>query len=282
MGTTDSTALIRALAAADLPRENAIYRAHLDNARKVTTGINATRWQVLDRLATVTDGENAAAAETLLGELRSAARHDEHEVGLAETLQQVEQRATALFLDAMSKREPQPDGKDDHEQKPEPGSAVQIRRARGAKVLDVVEEICAAADTSPDVEFEITWQVVPAVRTTAQSPVTNGAVPAANRTVVAAELRRAVERQDRRRDTRNLPSEPSRVLLLRATPEWLDEPSLTVWGLAGHDGTVTASVAGCQTVLAVLDALASRPEDGYLSSSPPATTTSSAIRCSHR
>ena len=33
-GTTDSTALIRALAAADLPRENAIYRAHLDQARK--------------------------------------------------------------------------------------------------------------------------------------------------------------------------------------------------------------------------------------------------------
>ena len=160
-GTTESTALIRALAAADLPRESAIYRSHLDNARKVTTGINATRWQVLDRLATVTDGENVTAAQTLLGELRSAARHDEHEVGLAETLQQVEQRATALFLDAASKREPQPDGKDDHEQKPGPGPATQVRRARGANVLDVVEEICTAADASPDVEFEITWRVVP-------------------------------------------------------------------------------------------------------------------------
>ena len=139
----------------------------------MTAGINATRWQVLDRLATVTDGENAAAAQTLLGELRSAARHDEHEVGLAETLQQVEQRSTALFLDAASKRstaplldvaskrEPQPDGKDDHEQKPEPDPAVHVRRARGTKVLDVVEEICTAADASPDVEFEITWRVVP-------------------------------------------------------------------------------------------------------------------------
>ncbi|MBV9384423.1 MAG: hypothetical protein JO242_27645 [Streptosporangiaceae bacterium] len=172
-GTTDATALIRALAAAGLPRENAIYRAHLDSARKVTTGINASRWQVLDQLATVTDGEDAAAAQTLLGELRSAARHDEHEVGLAETLQQVEQRATALFLDAASKRstvpsldvasmrEPQPDAKDDHEQKPELGSAMQVRRARGARVLEVVEEICTAADASPDVEFEITWRVVP-------------------------------------------------------------------------------------------------------------------------
>ena len=102
------------------------------------------------------------------------------------------------------------------------------------------------------------------MRTTTQSPVTNGAVPAANRTVVTAELRRAVERQDRRRDSRNLPAEPSRVLLLRAAPEWLDEPDLTVSGLAGHDGAVTASVAGCQTVLAVLDALAGRPDAGYL------------------
>jgi hypothetical protein len=172
-GTTDATALIRALAAADLPRENAIYRAHLDNGRKVTTGINASRWQVLDRLATVTDGEDAPAAQTLLGELRSAARHDEHEVGLAETLQQVEQRATALFLDAASKRatapgldvasepKPQPEGKDDHGQKPDPDPATQVRRARGAGVLEVVEEICTAADASPDVEFEITWRVVP-------------------------------------------------------------------------------------------------------------------------
>jgi len=102
------------------------------------------------------------------------------------------------------------------------------------------------------------------VKTTMQGPVTNGAIPAANRTVVTAELRRAVERQDRRRDSRNLPAEPSRVLLLRAAPEWLDGPDLTVSGLAGHDGGVTASVAGCQTVLAVLDALACRPDDGYL------------------
>ena len=55
------------------------------------------------------------------------------------------------------------------------------------------------------------------------------------------------------------------MLLLRAAPEWLDDDRASrVSGLAGHDGTVTASVAGCQTVLAVLDALASLPEDGYL------------------
>ena len=70
---------------------------------------------------------------TLLRELRSAARHDEHEVGLAEALQQAEQQATALFLDAASKqgRQPtQPKGKDEDEkpaarprQRPSGGSA---------------------------------------------------------------------------------------------------------------------------------------------------------------
>lgn len=100
--------------------------------------------------------------------------------------------------------------------------------------------------------------------TTTHSRVTNGGIPAANRTVVAAELRRAVERQDRRRDSRNLPAELSRVLLLRAAPDWLDEPDLTVPGLAGHDGATAAKVAGCPTLLAVLDAMASRPQAGYL------------------
>jgi hypothetical protein len=158
-GTTDSTTLIRALAAADLPRENAIYRTHLEHARKVTAGINGTRWQVLDRLTKVTAGDEAAAADTLLRELRSAARHDEHEVGLAETLQRVEQQATALFLDAASKRGEQQPGRDDNET-PQPGPAMEVRRASGAKVHEVVEEIRTAADADPDRQFEITWRVV--------------------------------------------------------------------------------------------------------------------------
>ena len=97
------------------------------------------------------------------------------------------------------------------------------------------------------------------------STVTTGAAPVANRSVVTAELRRAVERQDRKRDSRNTPAILSRVLLLRAASESLDEPGLNVSGLAGGDGTVTATVVGCATVLAVLDALARRPDGaGYL------------------
>ena len=97
------------------------------------------------------------------------------------------------------------------------------------------------------------------------STVTNGTAPVGNRSVVTAELRRAIERQDRKRDSRNTPAVPSRVLLLRAAPKPLDEPSLTVSGLAGGDDSVTATVVGCATVLAVLDALAQRPDGaGYL------------------
>ena len=97
--------------------------------------------------------------------------------------------------------------------------------------------------------------------TATESTVSNGSVPVANRTVVAAELRRAVERQDRKQDSRKLSAVASYVLLLRATSEWLDEPDLNVSGVAGHDSTVTARVVACPTVLAVLDALAHRPAD---------------------
>ena len=64
--------------------------------------------------------------------------------------------------------------------------------------------------------------------------VTTGTAPAANRSVVMAELRREIERQDRKRDSRNTSVVPSRVLLLRAVPEWLDEPDLNVSGSGGR------------------------------------------------
>lgn len=162
-GTTDSTVLMRALAAADLPRENAIYHAHLDQARRVTAGINSTRWQVLDRLAKVTADDDAAAAGLLLRELRSAARHDEHEVGLAEALQQVEQQATALFLDAAAKQGQQAQQTKEEGgggETPPPGLTAAVRRVSGAKVLGVVDEIRTAGDANPEAEFEITWRVV--------------------------------------------------------------------------------------------------------------------------
>ena len=86
--------------------------------------------------------------------------------------------------------------------------------------------------------------------------VTTGATPTANKAVVAAELRRAIERQARRRGGRGQDGTMPGVLLLQAAPEWVDDPELRVTGFE-DDRAEAATVAACPTVLAVLDALAS-------------------------
>jgi hypothetical protein len=106
--------------------------------------------------------------------------------------------------------------------------------------------------------------------TATENAVMNGTVPVANRAVVMAELRRAIEFQARKRDGRHRSGGTARVLLLQAAPEWLDERKLTVSGItavdsAGDQGAVAATVAVCPTVLAVLDALTEhRDVAGYL------------------
>ena len=50
-GTADATETVRVLAAAELPRENAIYQAHLDSAEVLTAALRDVNWQVLDDLA---------------------------------------------------------------------------------------------------------------------------------------------------------------------------------------------------------------------------------------
>ena len=86
--------------------------------------------------------------------------------------------------------------------------------------------------------------------------VTTGAIPTANKAVVAAELRRAIERRARRRGGRGQDGTMPGVLLLQAAPEWVDDPELRVTGFE-DDRAEAATVAACPTVLAVLDALAS-------------------------
>src|ERR1700733_5556718 len=75
----------------------------------------------------------------------------------------------------------------------------------------------------------------------------NGAPPVANRSVVQGELRRALV--NRHRNPR------SSVLLLRAAPEWRGDGDFD----AEVDGEkLPVRVVPCPTVLAVLDALATR------------------------
>ncbi len=78
--------------------------------------------------------------------------------------------------------------------------------------------------------------------------------PVANPSVVEGELRRALN------SSRTVPG--NSVLLLRAAPEWRGDATFTMEVDAGQ---VTVTVAKCQTVLAVLDAIGtSRDDGGYL------------------
>jgi hypothetical protein len=166
-GTTDATLLLRGLAAVELPRDDAIYRAHLDSAQEVTAAMNSTRWPVLDRLPQIAAADGGAAGGALLRDLRSAAGHDEHEAALADALRRAEQEATALVIRAASKPEGRsaepsanPAGSAEKRSTGNPQPAFTVRRVSSAKVLEIVEEICTAADAQPNAEFEITWRVV--------------------------------------------------------------------------------------------------------------------------
>lgn len=79
-------------------------------------------------------------------------------------------------------------------------------------------------------------------------------IPRANRTIVEGELRRALRQAARRKERYGPHAGSERLLLLRAAPEWRGPEEFTV---DSGDGPAVATVRGCATVLAVLDALAS-------------------------
>jgi PglZ domain len=91
-------------------------------------------------------------------------------------------------------------------------------------------------------------------------PNGNGPLPLANRAVIEGELRRALQR---RKNSSAVAGK--RLLLLRAAPEWREEEVFPVdLGDLGK-GVVPVAVAGCPTVLSVLDAISrDRGPDAYL------------------
>ena len=101
--TTDDTQTVRVLAAADLPRDNAFYYAHLDSAERLTPALRQVNWQVLDDLA-ARDGD--AEAGHIVSALRQAARRDEQEIALAAPLRKASDDAIALFLSRSKKPAP--------------------------------------------------------------------------------------------------------------------------------------------------------------------------------
>jgi hypothetical protein len=169
-GTTDPTETLRVLAAADLPKDNAFYQAHLKSAEQVTGTLRTRNWDVLDQFAAA---EGDAEAFTIISALQEAARHDEHEVALAERLRNANEAAISLAMSRMQRPPtpgPSPAGADT------PGSSVtgsmpagqttsaaplpSPERIRARDVAALVEKICEAADENPGAEFEITWRIV--------------------------------------------------------------------------------------------------------------------------
>jgi hypothetical protein len=143
---SDPTDSLRVLASAGLPCENAIYKAHIDSARALAGDLRGRNWRVLDDLAISGDPEG----RVILAPLRDAARRDEHEAALGAPLRRADKEALDLVLSRQKQQNPPA---------PPPQDA-QTRRVRASEVASVVEEICEAADSNQDAEFEITWRVV--------------------------------------------------------------------------------------------------------------------------
>ncbi len=170
-GLADSTALLRALAASELPREGAIYRASLTTAAELTASLSRVRWEILDRLAAAANGggERAEVAASIRGQLGSAASRDEHQVQLRGALDQAERAAIELLI-----QPPPPStgllGSDRIEaglpsgSPPAPsaenGPGRFARRVTAREVAAVVAELRETADQNPGASFDITWRIV--------------------------------------------------------------------------------------------------------------------------
>ena len=159
-----ATAVLRELATMDLPRENAIYAAHLKEAESLTAVLRGRNWQVLDDLAVRADDDARASddgraeAVAIITALRAAARRDEHETPLAAPLRR-RRPGRAEPHDAVGRESvkppPSPDvgpGPD-----PEPASLTRIRSGDVPALLDKIREAAAA---NPGAEFEIIWRIV--------------------------------------------------------------------------------------------------------------------------
>jgi len=178
--TTDPTETVRVLAGLSLPREAAFYQAHLASAETLTSALRTADWDVLGQLATA--GEDDAEAAAIISVLRQAARHDEHEVALAEPLRKAGRDAIGLLM-TRARPVPVPPTRVPPPVVPLPSvtppgetpgtvppAVVESglpaapmppgTRMRARDVAQFVERICAAADANPEAEFEISWRIV--------------------------------------------------------------------------------------------------------------------------
>jgi hypothetical protein len=177
----DATTVLRELAGAELARDNAIYQVHAEGAGALADALARLNWTVLDDIAARADNSGQPDAAAIIGRLRDAARRDEHAVRLAPALAEADRDALTLLrrwsrTPAPTGLNPDPaPGPDETAgsgsgQRPGPvldpgraGAGPRPRPAfkgRGRDVAAELAKINAAAEASPDAEFEITWRIV--------------------------------------------------------------------------------------------------------------------------
>ena len=265
--TADPTQAVRVLAEVELPRENAIYQAHLTSAELLTRVLRDRNWQVLDDLATRAGSGNDPQADAIITALRRAAGRDEHETSLGDPLRKADWEALELMM-----------------ARTRTGFGSRCRCSADQRGSASGPPFCRRLVIGPD-----HGRIEPARIDTGRipSPATHPRPgrrgrggedsrggrgepgrgvrdhladrdplmePVANSSVVEGELRRALN------SSRTVPG--NSVLLLRAAPEWRGDATFT---MEVDAGPVTVTVAKCRTVLAVLDAIGtSRDDGGYL------------------
>jgi hypothetical protein len=172
--SADPTQVVRVLAEAELPRENAIYQAHLTSAELLTRVLRDRNWQVLDDLATRATTSDDPQAEAIITALRRAAGRDEHETSLTDPLRKADREALELMMARTRTAPPAPPIPVSAPPFTQAGVSIPSWKSPGREipvdpapttipareVAAAVEKIRAAAEANPDAEFEITWRIV--------------------------------------------------------------------------------------------------------------------------
>jgi len=161
-GLTGATALLRALADADLPRDAVIYRASLKTADDIATRLAQIKWEILVRVATMTQGAGPETeqATMIMDQLRSASRHDEHELALRSVLDGTEQAAIRLVISEPPERR-DGDQKDDDDEKKRSRLVPQVTRQIAADDMNsVVDDLQEFAAANPGTTIEVAWRIV--------------------------------------------------------------------------------------------------------------------------
>ena len=159
---SDSTALLRALAAAELPKESEFYGASLRTAKALQNHLGGLRWEVLEQLVVTAErpGPQAAAAQGILESLRSAARLEEQQVSLKKALEEAEQAALKLLLQRSPTPPPQGEGTTTTELRPAgppPTGRPVTRQVDTAEIEMVLQELRQAVKQQPG-RYEVTWR----------------------------------------------------------------------------------------------------------------------------